>query len=41
MIICCLDDYSVIKYEFVMRFVYNELELNIIGEGLFLEFDMN
>lgn len=29
------------KQEFVTRFSHNEPELNIIGEGLFLEFDMN
>lgn len=29
------------KHEFVTRFAHNEPELNIIGEGLFLEFDMN
>nr|XP_011451843.1 uncharacterized protein LOC105345409 [Crassostrea gigas] len=34
-------DHSVTKHEFVSRFAHNEPELNIIGEGLFLEFDMN
>ncbi|XP_022326564.1 uncharacterized protein LOC111126319 [Crassostrea virginica] len=34
-------DHKVTKQEFVTRFSHNEPELNIIGEGLFLEFDMN
>lgn len=40
-LICCSDDHRVTKHEFVTRFAHNEPELNIIGEGLFLEFDMN